>query len=578
MKDMLIAFGLILALAPGRDSRGSATRTTYEIVAKLTPFLSLLLSARASAISSRLEPTTRSAVRSVSGFAPFTVINYLGISWQRTIGASCNNVPNLGTSYSSTLRAASSNLVTRPAFDDRGASLSTYTAPAVLSPTIYRSQRGLGAFSTPDDPRLAKSRNLVFADQMPNVKCDGVTDDAAALARGIRSNMQVIFPAAKICVVSGLALSGLSDFILTGGGTLRLTANTNNRVLEIANSTDFTVDHLLIDGNRQDQMNPGTWTRINDGIALLQCKRYKVIDNVIRNTFYGAGILAVDNRRLPGSTADRENNAFVDGNTVMNAGVVTPLSLCDGIFISQDSSTISNNRVIDVTDAGIAGDYAVNLTIENNTIRGNAAQAANHRMVQGIAILGASRWRVHGNSVEWGQLGIIVTLSGHDAVSPYISDNVTIYDNTVTNIDSKIYAADGISADPSAKNILVTGNVTDSTKRGIVVTSARSLIAFNHVANPASSSRGIYAGGAGTRVICNVVDGALGAEGIFVQDANEIIGANHVRNAAAGINFNGVAAEASGNAFGMIAGPHEAGDANVVFIPPSVFDCFADAR
>lgn len=393
---------------------------------------------------------------------------------------------------------------------------------------------------------------------------DGATDDSAAFVLAIKSNRDVYIPYGYTFVLNGATITGQTNFRIHGGGKLlhKAGANLRTSVITITACDDFTVDGCWIDGNMSNLTESSSAQRAYDGLAISASKRFRVINNKIENVFFGAGINLADNGS---TTANFETQSICAFNTIKNCGnAVTGVGLCDGIFANSDNTLITGNQIQYVTDTGIAGDYSNNLVVSNNIIRGDSTLTANARTTQGIAILGAQHWQVIGNLVELCQIGIVVTLSGNPAVSPYVSNDVLISNNTVRNISSTLFSGDGITADPSAANITVIGNSLQSVKRGIVATSDNSIIALNRV-DTTTATRGIYAGGANTKVLDNIIISAA-TDGIYVSGTNVEVFGNHISIALAnGIDYASSSGRAGWNTFSTISASNEANTGTIVF-------------
>lgn len=407
-----------------------------------------------------------------------------------------------------------------------------------------------------------KSREQVSVMDFGATDANTGAQNKAAFELAIASNRDILVNDGHTFVVSGISVTGLSNFRIHGAGTIQLQAGINQRVavLFIANSTDFKVDYLHIDGNKAGQTD-ATNDRSYNGILVVVSNRFSVTNNLVENCFAGAGINLVDNAQ---TVTNFETNAIVAHNTIRECGIAGSIHQSDGIFANSDNTIIESNQILNVTDTGIAGDYAHNLQVKNNNIRGDSTLDKDNRMVQGIASLGAFHWQITGNTVEWAQLGIIVTLSGHAAVAPYLSENIKISGNTVRNIDSTVLPGDGISDYPAAEGVSVIDNTVDTAKRGIAIVSQKAVIALNRV-NNSKESRGIYAGGANMKVLYNVIQNSA-TDGIYTAgEAIQVFG-NHIETTGGnGIDYASVSARAGWNTFGGIGAAAETNNGAVLY-------------
>lgn len=392
---------------------------------------------------------------------------------------------------------------------------------------------------------------------------DGTTDDTAAIISAVQSNTSVFVPNGYTFLVRNLIIDAKTNFRLYGGGTLKLTggANIRSRVILFTNCTDFDVDGLVIDGNKANLTESSTAQRLYDGIGVSASKRFRIINNNVKNVFFGAGINCTDNA---GDITNFNTQSIVGFNIIKDCGTTTfGVGACDGIFCNSDNTLVIGNQIYNITDYGIAADYSQNLNIQSNIIRGNSTLPANSRMVCGIGILGAYHWLVSNNVVELCQIGINITLSGNPATAPYLSYDVTISNNIVRNVDSSLYQAEGIVVDPSAVDISILGNSLQFCKIGISCVSNYSIISNNRI-NNSTSSVGIFSGGSNTQVTGNVVS-TSNTDGIYISGTNVVVTGNAINGTGAyGINYALSSGARGWNNFSAIGSSNEFGGANVL--------------
>jgi Pectate lyase superfamily protein/Periplasmic copper-binding protein (NosD) len=432
----------------------------------------------------------------------------------------------------------------------------TQTTTAAL--TTYN-QGGTGAVTTTVQAKLQQTVSVKDFGAVG----DGVTDDTAAITLAVQSNTSVLVPSGYTFLVRNLIIDGKTNFRIFGGGTLKLTggANIRSRVILFTNCNDFDVDGLVIDGNKTNLTEVSSAQRVYDGIAVSASKRFRIINNNVKNVFFGAGINCSDN----GSDITNFNTeAIVGFNIVKDCGITSlGIGACDGIFCNSDNTLVIGNQIYNVTDYGIAADFSQNLNIQSNIIRGDASLPADSRIVCAIGILGAHHWLVSNNIVELCQIGINVTLSGNSPIAPYLSDDVTISNNIIRNISSTVYQGEGIVIDPSASNISVLGNSLQSTKIGISCVSNNSIISNNRI-NGSTAGVGIYAGGVNTQITGNVVNTSV-TDGIYASGTNIVVTGNSINGTGAyGINYVSSTGARGWNNFSSIGSSNEFGGAYVL--------------
>ena len=106
---------------------------------------------------------------------------------------------------------------------------------------------------------------------------NGVVDDTAAFVLAIKSNTDVWIPDGYTFLVSGIVISGQSNFKVHGGGKLLHAPGANLRtpVISFTTCTDFTVEGLWIDGNKANLTEVSSAQRSYDGIAISASKRFR---------------------------------------------------------------------------------------------------------------------------------------------------------------------------------------------------------------------------------------------------------------------------------------------------------------
>ena len=380
--------------------------------------------------------------------------------------------------------------------------------------------------------------------------CNGIHDDTPQITASIASGRSIIIPPGVTCIVTGVTKTGLSNFTIMGGGTLKLKAETHARVLSISSSSDFSILGVTFDGNKANQT--GATDRINDSLAVIDSKRFLLQGNTFKNGYSGTCLL-VSNSVAPTGAVNQETNAIIAHNIVKDCGNPGSAAFADGIFAWCDNCEVHDNTILNVTDTGIAMDYSKNIRVHHNVIRGDPALVSAQRPVQGIAILGVTNAIVESNTVEWTQIGITVTLSGNPPVAPYVSAYVTMAYNTVLNTASTLYSGDAISAaDPSTNFVRATSNTVVTATRGVVVTPNDSVISHNSVFS--TVGRGIYVGGGRSKALNNLVVDA-GGDGIYVQDDGIEVRSNTIINASNGIDCATKLARVSGNFFSGVTTP-----------------------
>lgn len=324
--------------------------------------------------------------------------------------------------------------------------------------------------------------------------CGGNTnaavDNAPIILKVVQNGVDLVIPRGDTFSVSGVMITGKSNFTVSGGGKLRLMNASNKPVLGATSCTSFKFKGNLIDGNKANQTE---LVQRNNGACLFAylCADYEISDNVADNGYSGAVIVCVDNAADP---TVLKTNGRVNNNTLTNGGVAGGALLCDGIFCNSDNTEIVGNTIDGMTDYGIAGDYSRNLFISRNNIR-------NVAFVH-IGVVGGKTWKISENILDGAGGGIFVTLSGNPATAPYVSDDILIESNQISNVVAQNgVAGDGIFIDPSATNIKIRDNGVRNGTRGIAAPGPAVSVTDNDVTD--MTGRGLFVSGAGSFISGN---------------------------------------------------------------------------
>lgn len=317
-------------------------------------------------------------------------------------------------------------------------------------------------------------------------------DNTAFALTAVKDGVKLIIPRGKTFSTSGIMFMNKSNFVVTGGGTLRLMNASNKPVLGATDCAGFSFDGVRIDGNKTNQTET---VQRNNGSCLFayRCSDFNIVNNYAENGYSGAMVLAVDNA---GDPTELRTNGRIKYNTLVNGGVVggLPAMLCDGIFANSDNTEIVGNIIDGMTDYGIAGDYSRNLTIDRNVIRNIAFVC--------IGAVGAKTWKITNNILSKAGGGVFVTLSGNPSTAPYVSDDVLIAGNQISQVvQQNGVNGDSIFVDPSATNVKIRGNGARDGYRGIACSGPNVSVTDNDVTD--MTNRGLFVSGAGSFICGN---------------------------------------------------------------------------
>jgi len=109
-----------------------------------------------------------------------------------------------------------------------------------------------------------------------------------------------------------------------------------------------------------------------------------------------------------------------------------------GIGLWTDTDTIyityTGNRVENNSGAGIFHEVSYNAVISNNTVKGNGLSATGNLQGAGILLANSQNVDVYGNTLSGNRDGIGITQieRGSGAYGPYVSQNNTVHENSIT--------------------------------------------------------------------------------------------------------------------------------------------------
>jgi parallel beta-helix repeat protein len=327
-------------------------------------------------------------------------------------------------------------------------------------------------------------------------KCDGVTDDTAAIQTAVTQNIGtgniVLVPASNAnCMVTGISLG--SNTQLEIEGTLFLVSGHPYHLLAINQGSQNV--HIWgggkLDGNRANQGNVGGWGGIVGYYLSNVLIEGLTITNVIDwpINIFGSKNVTLSQMTLtdsgssvefagPGSSncwADHltisgiNDGAFgfyggVNGGGISNSVISNSLAGCIGVYNDQfqrapnQNITISNNICFGTTNpqAGIGVDDGTpylaqnqNVTIQGNQIFGNGGPGIYLSNVAGIKVLGNT---IHGDGVVSG-IGTGVLLGanfpGSRALPLDASSNIQIMGNFIYDEIRPGQPGYGILIDPA---------------------------------------------------------------------------------------------------------------------------------
>jgi hypothetical protein len=367
-----------------------------------------------------------------------------------------------------------------------------------------------------------------------NAKCDGSTDDTAAVNAALAANSLVYIPPGT-CIVSSLSVpSGVTVF---GAGSATIikqkVASQFNHVFNCATRNGITIRDLTIDGNGNAQPSGEHM----HGINLQDAQDCKVLNVTVHDCNGDCIYIASTTNSI------LTQRILVEGCTVYNLG---RQGICVAEYGARKIKIVNNDgRVGTYVTTSTSHGNPIHLEIDTQpsvyvgdvTIQGNQISEAGITVGGNFSNLSIIGNTVRGSSVPTtGLFGLIALISPFEVT---ISGNVLVGDG-VTAL-SGIYIQDaGASGAASVYNIVVTGNSIDKTgSHGIqfigtapgVPSLGRVIVSSNTVTSSVGNGIFFATPFPNIEVLDNIIDGTTSAGlGIQIQGCqNFLVGNNRIR-------------------------------------------------
>ena len=401
------------------------------------------------------------------------------------------------------------------------------TAMAAASvPVLAGPQQPTGMTTSASNALLPTAdMNLAFAQvygRSQGMKCDGVTDDTAALRNAVSAAEALAFPGTAnggavlhlppgFCIVSGaIAVTGGVTIVGAGSGAQAGAGNSGGTDIRTTSATAdvFTVttdnavafDNFMIDTSVTKSAGAGIsvtlgsggnkWSKISrmrivgmyDGIKLVDATGWKIRDNEVQDYIHDGILYAPDSSHADGSSAG--GSSVIIGNTLWDLNVGT------------------SNANIEIQGGG------------DVEVLGNKMLASAYGVLLNVTVGPTGTLLIGDNSLEENKTANIALIQ---ATSAKDYANVTITGNEFSNLANQpatalIYVGTGTPNAPDPNwiaNVTITGNVfNEAVTNGNPFISVQdgdgTLIANNALNNRgAGSGVGIATGSAANNVVEN---------------------------------------------------------------------------
>jgi parallel beta-helix repeat protein len=327
---------------------------------------------------------------------------------------------------------------------------------------------------------------------------NGVADDTAAINAALATGNRVMFPYGTY-KHTGISVSSVSSVDMAGeNATLFLANGSNVRAISISNCGYVRIDGFIIDGNQNNQTITGT--RLNGaGIVIDSALTVIIQNNTIQNVSTGASIAL--NSADPFAVDTTTESVFIDNNTIRNSGFTGAPFTCDGIYCQYDNARITNNKIFNSTDYGVALEYSKRSVVADNLV---------YNAEVGLGGVGVDDCVYGGNTItDCLFRGIAFSTAGQAVTSPWISYRTVVSNNVVDGVSGSALSGDtfGIQVDYGSVNtsFVVANNFVRDADYCIGVSTDGCLVSGNYVRS--AVIRGFLINGtSNTNVLNNIFD------------------------------------------------------------------------
>lgn len=341
-------------------------------------------------------------------------------------------------------------------------------------------QAGAGAVQRTAQSKMRETVSVLDFGADPT----GTTDSTSAInaALSSASKLNVIFPPG-VYNHTGISVSNRQSLEITGhSATLYLSNGSNVRAIEITDCNFVGVYGLTIDGNQAGQVISGT--RLNGaGLVINNANTIIIQSNTIKNVSTGASIaLSSSNPFSPTTTTE---SVLIDNNTIRDSGFVGAPFTCDGIYCQYDNARITNNKIFNSTDFGVALEYSKRSVVSNNLV---------YNAEVGLGGVGVDSCVYSDNTItDCLFRGIFFSTGGQAVAAPWISYRTVVSSNVINGVGGSLLPGDthGILIDYSNvhTDFVINGNYIQGGDYGLGISTNGCIASNNQIKN--SAIRGV---------------------------------------------------------------------------------------
>jgi parallel beta-helix repeat protein len=296
----------------------------------------------------------------------------------------------------------------------------------------------------------------------------------AALASS--TNVNLYFPPG-IYNHTGIRALNLDNLTITGdGATLFLANGSNVRALETTNCDYVHISGITLDGNQTNQIITGA--RLNGaGIVINSALTVIIQNNTIKNVSTGASIAL--NSANPFAADTTTESVLIDNNTIRDSGFTGAPFTCDGIYCQYDNVRITNNKIFNSTDFGVALEYSKRSVVSNNSV---------YDAEVGLGGVGVDSCVFSDNTLtDCLFRGIFFSTGGQAVTSPWISYRTVIANNVINGVGGSLLPGNthGIQVDYGNvhTDFVINGNYIQGGDYGLTISTNGCIASNNQIKN-----------------------------------------------------------------------------------------------
>ena len=296
----------------------------------------------------------------------------------------------------------------------------------------------------------------------------------AALASS--TNVNLYFPPG-IYNHTGISASNLDSLTITGdGATLFLANNSNVRALETTSCDYVHISGITLDGNQANQTITGT--RLNGaGIVINSALTVIIQNNTIKNVSTGASIVL--NSADPFAADTTTESVLIDNNTIRDSGFAGAPFTCDAIYCQYDNARITNNKIFNSTDFGVALEYSKRSVVSNNLV---------YDAEVGLGGVGVDSCVFSDNTLtDCLFRGIFFSTGGQAVTAPWISYRTVISNNVVNGVGGSLLPGNTHGIQVNYGNVhtdfVINGNYIQGGDYGLTISTNGCIASNNQIKN-----------------------------------------------------------------------------------------------